>query len=63
MIKNYKNLHNYDVSTIDISKDNSKFVTGSGDKLIIMTDVIQSKQLRKFTGHLGRVNGVCYGAN
>ncbi len=43
MIKNYKNLHNYDVSCIDILKDNSKFCTGSGDKLIIVTDVLQGR--------------------
>ncbi len=70
MIKNYKNLHNYDVSCIDILKDNSKFCTGSGDKLIIVTDVLQGrfffnlgKQIRKYTGHNGRINGLSYSAN
>lgn len=41
LIKNYKNLHNYDVSCIDILKDNSKFCTGGGDKLIMVMDVLQ----------------------
>lgn len=41
MIKNYKNLHNYDVSCIDILKDNTKFCTGGGDKLIMVMDVLQ----------------------
>jgi hypothetical protein len=41
LIKNYKNLHNYDVSCIDIAKDNSKFCTGGGDKIIIVMDVLQ----------------------
>lgn len=45
MIKNYKNLHNYDVSCIDILKDNTKFCTGGGDKLIIVMDVLQGKYL------------------
>ncbi len=36
----YKNIHNYDVYSLDITKDNSKFVTGGGDKNIIVTDVI-----------------------
>jgi mitogen-activated protein kinase organizer 1 len=40
MIKNYKNLHNYDVYSLDISNDNSKFITGGGDKNVILTDVI-----------------------
>ena len=41
LIKNYKNLHNYDVSCIDIAKDNSKFCTGGGDKILIVMDVLQ----------------------
>ena len=40
MIKQYKKVHNYDVYSIDISKDNSKFISGGGDKNIILTDVI-----------------------
>jgi len=40
MIKHYRNIHNYDVYTLDISKDNSKFITGGGDKNIILTDVV-----------------------
>lgn len=39
MIKNYKNLHNYDVSGLEISNDNSKFITGGSDKVVIVTDV------------------------
>ena len=60
MIKNYKNIHNYDVYTLDISKDNSKFVSSGGDKNIIVTDVITGKYIRKFTGHTARVNSVCF---
>lgn len=60
MIKHYKNLHNYDVCGLDISKDNSKFVTCGGDKNIIITDVIESKTIRKFAGHTHRVNSVKY---
>jgi mitogen-activated protein kinase organizer 1 len=60
MIKHYKNIHNYDVSGLDICKDNSKFVTGGGDKNIIVTDVVQGKAIRKYTGHNGRVNSVAF---
>lgn len=60
MIKNYKNIHNYDVYTLDISKDNSKFVSSGGDKNIIVTDVIAGKYIRKFMGHTSRVNSVCF---
>ena len=58
MIKQYKNLHNYDICGLDIYKDNSKFVTGGGDKNVIVTDVIESKTVRKFMGHNSRVNSV-----
>jgi len=60
MIKHYKNLHNYDVYSLDISKDNTKFVTGGGDKNVIMTDVIEGKSVRKYTGHTARINSVCF---
>lgn len=58
MIKNYKNLHNYDVSGLCISTDNSKFVTGGGDKNVIVTDVAEGKTINKYCGHNGRVNSV-----
>lgn len=63
MIKQYKNIHNYDVYSLDISKDNSKFITGGGDKNIILTDVIEGKYIRKYTGHTSRVNSVCFNAD
>lgn len=60
MIKNYKNLHNYDVSGLEISRDNSKFVTGGGDKNVIVTEVVEGKSINKYTGHNGRVNCVTF---
>lgn len=60
MIKQYKNLHNYDIYGLDIAKDNGKFVTGGGDKNLILTDVIEGKTIRKYTGHNGRINCVAF---
>ena len=60
MVKNYKNIHNYDVYSIDINKDNSKFITGGGDKNVVLTDVIEAKYIRKYTGHTARINSVCF---
>lgn len=60
MIKHYKNLHNYDVCGLDIAKDNTKFVTGGGDKNIIITDVLEGKTVRKYVGHNSRVNSVSF---
>jgi len=61
LIKNYRNIHNYDVYSLDISKDNSKFITGGGDKNVILTDVVEGKYIRKYTGHTARIN--CVGFN
>ena len=58
MIKCYKNLHNYEVSALDIFNDNSKFVSGGSDKIVILTDVVEGKQIGRFTGHSGKVNTV-----
>ena len=60
LIKNYKNLHNYDVCSLDITKDNSKFITGGGDKVLIMTDVAEGKTEKKFMGHNGRINSIAF---
>ncbi len=60
MIKQYKNVHNYDVYSLDINKDNSKFISGGGDKNIILTDVLTGKYIRKYTGHTARVNCVAF---
>jgi mitogen-activated protein kinase organizer 1 len=60
LIKTYKALHNYEISSLDITNDNSKFITGGGDKLIFLTDVIEAKTIRKYQGHMGRVNCVTF---
>lgn len=60
MIKNYKNIHNYDVGSLAISKDNAKFISGGGDKNVVLTDVIEGKYIRKYTGHTARINSVAF---
>ena len=60
LIKNYKNIHNYDVYGLDINKDNSKFVTGGGDRTVVVTDVVEGKPIRKWAGHTSRINSVCF---
>lgn len=63
MIKNYKNLHNYDVSAVEVTKDNAKLVTGGGDKNVIVTDIAEGKTISKFSGHNGRINSVALNAD
>ncbi len=60
MIKQYSKLHNYDILALAIAKDNGKFLTGSQDKSLIVTDVLKGKTMRKMTGHTQRVNSVCF---
>jgi mitogen-activated protein kinase organizer 1 len=62
MIKHYRNMHNYHIADLDINKDNSKFITGGGDKLVMITDVIEGKQIRKYLGHTNRITAVTYAA-
>ena len=60
LVKVYKNLHNYEVTSIDISNDNSRFITGGGDRVVLLTDVLEGKNISRFQGHAGRVNSVAY---
>lgn len=63
LIKYYKNLHNYDVSSLQVVPDNSKFITGGGDKNIILTDVMEGKTIRKYSGHSGRINSLAFNSD
>lgn len=60
LVKTYKNIHNYEISSLDINKDNSRFITGGADKIIMLTDVAEGKNISRFQGHSGKVNTVVY---
>ena len=57
MIKNYKNIHNYDICCLDIARDNSKFMTGGGDKIVSLMDVLKGQQIRKYVGDRRSLSG------
>lgn len=59
LIKTYKALHNYAVQSLAIASDNSKFITGGGDKIVFLTNVEDGKNIRKYQGHTSTVNCVC----
>ena len=61
-IQTYTGPHNYDVFDLDIAADNSRFVSGGGDKLVFIWDVQTAKAIRRFTGHAQRVKAVAWGA-
>jgi mitogen-activated protein kinase organizer 1 len=48
--------HGYEVLSIDVSSDNSKFVSTGGDKTVFYWDVQTAQTIRRWTGHAGRVN-------
>ena len=61
-LQTYTGPHNYDVFDLDIAGDNSRFVSGGGDKLVFVWDVQSAKAIRRFTGHAQRVKAVAWGA-
>lgn len=54
-IKTYSSGHNYDILSLDITSDNSKFASAGVDKNIVVWDVASSSILRRFNAHTGTV--------
>lgn len=52
--------HGYEVLDIAVADANDRFVSGGGDKTVFVWDVASATTLRRFTGHLGRVNAVSF---
>jgi WD40 repeat protein len=44
------------VLDIAVSTDNARFVSVGGDKNVLLWDVAQARVLRRWEGHVGRVN-------
>ena len=53
--------HGYEVLDLCISDDNARFVSGGGDKTVFLWDVATAQTLRRFQGHVGRVEAVMFG--
>jgi mitogen-activated protein kinase organizer 1 len=58
LIKSYDNIHNNDVLDLTIAKDNTKFASVGLDKSVYLTDSIKCTVLRRFNGHLDRINSI-----
>jgi len=52
--------HGYEVLDLAVANANDRFVSGGGDKTVFLWDVASATTLRRFTGHLGRVNAVAF---
>ncbi len=53
--------HNYEVLALDVSRDNSRFVSGGADKNVFVWDVASGTVVRRFGGFMGKVNDVRFG--
>ncbi|EJT98009.1 nuclear mRNA splicing protein [Dacryopinax primogenitus] len=56
-IKTYKG-HGYEVLSLTITADNSKFASGGGDRSVFYWDISTGQTIRRLAGHMGRINAV-----
>ncbi|EPQ57362.1 WD40 repeat-like protein, partial [Gloeophyllum trabeum ATCC 11539] len=50
--------HGYEVLSITVAHDNSKFASSGGDRSVFLWDVTTGVTIKRFSGHMGRVNAV-----
>ncbi|RVD81806.1 uncharacterized protein DFL_009653 [Arthrobotrys flagrans] len=48
--------HGYEILSLAVSPDNSRFASVGGDKSAFLWDVATAKTLRRFSGHYARIN-------
>lgn len=53
--------HGYEILDLAVTTDNSRFVSVGGDKTVFLWDVASAQTLRRFNGHVGRVNTCAFG--
>ena len=53
--------HGYEVLDIAVSDDNARFISVGGDKTVFLWDVASGRTLRRWSGHVGRVNACAFG--
>lgn len=53
--------HGYEVLDLAVTDDNARFASVGGDKQVFYWDVATARTLRRWIGHLGRVNCVGFG--
>ncbi|GAA5906961.1 WD40 repeat domain-containing protein [Sporobolomyces salmoneus] len=63
LIKTYSGGHAYEVLSIGVTKDNTKFASCGGDKNVFLWDVTKGEIVRRFGGHLGKVNECVWNEN
>ncbi|OCK80603.1 WD40 repeat-like protein [Lepidopterella palustris CBS 459.81] len=53
--------HGYEVLDIAVSDDNARFTSVGGDKTVFLWDVASARTLRRWSGHVGRINACSFG--
>lgn len=61
-IKTYS-AHGYEVLSISVSHDNSKFASSGGDRSVFLWDVSTGNTLRRISGHMSKINVVEFNAD
>ncbi|KAL9093629.1 MAG: hypothetical protein Q9159_000158 [Coniocarpon cinnabarinum] len=64
LIQTYSGVHGYEVLSISVASDNSRFVSAGGDKTVFLWDVSTAQTLRRFGGtgsHTGKVECTAFG--
>ena len=66
LIQSYTGVHGYEVFSISVASDNSRFVSAGGDKTVFLWDVPTAQTLRRFGGvgsHTGKVECTAFGGD
>jgi len=50
--------HGYEVLSLTVSHDNSKFASSGGDRSVFLWDVSTGATIRRIAGHMGKINTV-----
>ena len=53
--------HSHEILALDITEDHSRFVSGGADQSVLMWDVTSGQVIRRFSGHVGKVQVVHFG--
>ncbi len=65
LVQSYNGAHAHEILTLAVAGDNSRFVSGGGDKTVFLWDVATAKTLRRYGGgpggHGGRIECVAFG--
>ena len=66
LIQSYSGVHGYEVLSISVASDNSRFVSAGVDKTVFLWDVPTAQTLRRFGGvgsHTGKVECTAFGGD